>query len=560
LTSAPYADPAWNPTEDFEDFPAYLSWVATLGQGEREDAIRLWCRFDLAAFAIVAFPTRFESEFCSFHLDMFNERKLAYWKRTSPTFDAVAAPRGCAKSTVISYLDVIHGMVYGLEAFVGIVANVDSLADTLVQDIYNTLKNVDSAPEFHALYGPIKVSGSQTSFAAYSPYGLQRGTGVRSYSIRSTVRGHKHAGTRFTQIIVDDGEHPERVRNPANRDADEQHIAKDLGKAGEPGLRLRMAGTILVQDSVLARKCDPMKAGIWEGRIYRSLINWPHEKDGLWETARKIWADLALGGARARRAALEAFYLQNKEQLDAGARVLWEARRPLIDLMVAFWSEPRAFFAEDQNDPKESTDLTFDVDTFQFVHFDGTWIHRDDGTKVPVASCTVRGWWDPIPQGKKDTGRDEAAWAVIAKCPNGGRYLIHSSARRCKPADQWNITISLMLRFKGAIWGYENNSGSLDDNTAWLELLRENGLFGKIRGYQSIGATKDARIAELQPMTRNGFLRFARQDISPKTYDQFRHWPSGQNDDIPDAIERANSLFGDSEIPTVESYNPGKRG
>lgn len=521
------------------------------GADEQAAAIRLWCRDDLAAFCLTAFPARFPDPFNRLHLDWFKRRKEPYHQRSRREQYAVAAPRGAAKSTVVSFADVLHDIVYGLEAFVGIVSYNHRLSDQLVGDLYHVLRTPDAAPELHAIFGPFEVSGTKTEFVAFSRrYGRARGTAVRAYSARSTMRGQKHDGVRFTKILLDDLEDPDRVRQPANRDLDQRFVESDAIQAGEPGLTTIMVGTVLCADSVLQRYLDP-RAGSWESRHYRSLMAWPNERHGLWEQARGIWSDLSLGGARARYDAMIAFYEQNRAAMDAGAEVLWHARRPLPALMTTYWEKPRAFFAEDQNEPQESTEITFDVDRFQYVSFDGERIIRDDGTSVPLASCRVRGWWDPIPMRERGTGRDEAGWAVVARCPNGGRYVLHASAARMTPAEQWDQTASLMSAFPTSRWGYENNTGGLDENEDWRAFLRRRGLTGRITGHQTAKSRKEDRIAEIQPGCHNGFIRFSRTDVSPATYAQFRQFPFGRNDDIIDAIERACYLASGDEESTM---------
>lgn len=541
--TAPFPLSAW------PSFDAMLHDIADAPEQEQRDLIRAWCRHDVAAFALVALPDRFRSTFNRLHLDWFEYPKQRYDLRKRETLYAIAAPRGAAKSTVVTYADLLHDLCYGLEAFVGVASYTSDLSDELVADLYHTLKIEELAPELHDLFGPFKVSGTKTSFVAHSVHGRAEGMKVKSFSMRSTVRGQKHNGVRFTKFILDDAEHPDRVRQPANRDIDQKHIESDIMRAGEPGLVVVMVGTVLCQDSVLQRYLDPNTAGSWEQRHYRSLLAWPDERHGLWEEARKVWADLGHGGAIARRRALEEFYEANREAMDRGAVVLWPDRRPLIDLMVSYWEKPRAFFAEDQNEPQDSTDVTFNVDSFQFVSFDGERIVRDDGSSVPLAACSVRGWWDPIPFGAKGTGRDEAGWAVVARCPNGGRYILHASGRRATPEEQWDQTFSLMAAFPTSQWGYENNTGGLDDNQEWKRQLAARGYTGRIRGYQTARSKKEDRIAEIQPATHNGFIRFSRSDIEPGTYAQFRAFPYGRHDDIIDAIERACDLCSTAVIP-----------
>ena len=75
----------------------------------------------------------------------------------------------------------------------------------------------------------------------------------------------------------------------------------------------------------------------------------------------------------------------------------------------------------------------------------------------------------------------------------------------------------------------------------------------KVIGYHS-QSKKEARIADLQPHTANGWLRFG--ELNDDTRRQFRDFPGGENDDAPDAIERACWLLGAGVIPTATRGTP----
>lgn len=540
--------------DTFEDFGGILQAVERLPPSEGLDLVRGWHRHDLGAFGLTVFPDRVRSAFNALHLDLIAISKPAFWERHSEIREAVAAPRGSAKSTIVTFIDLVHDAIFGLEAFVGVSTNIAPLAEVMVADLFAAFSDPDLAPELHDLYGPFKVTGTKTDFVVKSLYGRRGGTCYRAYSIRSTVRGHRHNGYRFTKFIIDDGEHPERVKRPANRDADDQHIETDIAKAGEPGLWLRMFGTVLISDSVLQRKLNPEESLRWDGRKYGAILSWPDEREGLWEEGRAVWSDLSIGSAKERYSTLAAWYQANRDVLDRGARVLWPERKPLLELMIAYWSDPLAFWAEDMNEPRLSTDLLFDVEKLRYISFDGERIVRDDGSSVGLAQCSVRIFWDPKPEGQKDKGRDSAAWAVVARCPAGAYYVLHTYQVRADRFTQWLVTARILNRFPTALGGYENNGGSLEGVEEWVKFCHEHGITGRIRGYQSHGASKSDRIADMQPATLNGFLRFARSDIDPDTYNQLRHWPRGKTDDIIDAIERAKWLHSIGHVAVAEVY------
>ena len=83
-----------------------------------------------------------------------------------------------------------------------------------------------------------------------------QGTRISAFSFGGSVRGEKHAGVRFTKILIDDGAHPERVRSPEQRRKTWAFLSQDILKAGRRGSVYRVIGTVLHPDSMLNRLLD----------------------------------------------------------------------------------------------------------------------------------------------------------------------------------------------------------------------------------------------------------------------------------------------------------------
>lgn len=521
---------------------------------EQADAL-LWlrCRHDRVAFALLLWPHVFTKQFSRMHIDMLTEEKSDWRERTERTFDAIAAPRNAGKSMIESMIELVHDVVYGLDVFIGVASKSRPLADKIVATLYELFKDRDACPELHRLYGPFVVKNTKTDFVVISPSaGNSEGTRIMATSMRSgAIRGVKHNFWRVSKWVLDDIEDEIRAKKPENRDEDEAFLDNTIVQAGDRGYtRIRLVGTYVNPDSVLARKQRPGTR--WQTRFYQAIISWPNDLAGKWAELKAIYQNVDLGGPQERRKAARVFYEEHREALDAGAEVLWPDGRPLFELMLEYYDNPIGFMAEQQNAPGMAEDRTFQVDAWQRVNFDGSEIVTDSGRRIPLSTCRLQLWWDPIPYGKRGTGRDEAAFALLAKCEHGGIYVLEVVMTKAAPQRQWDILFGFMERFPTARFDYENNQGTVEENPEFARQLAEvRKRYPKLRieGHQSQG-NKEARIANLQPATESGAVRFAR-GLPGALFDQGRYFPHGRNDDGLDAVERAHSRLTATSIPTA---------
>jgi len=534
------------------------SYLAGATPAEFDAVMWYRCRYDLEAFCIVYLSDRFSSPFSGLHQNMFDEDKRAWTERTEPEKTAEAAPRGSAKSTIRSFASRIHDLVYGLEIFIGLISTSFDLSESLVKDLYDVVKDADGYPELHAQYGPFKITGTKTDFVFRCPSSpVRQGTRVKAYSMGGAVRGHKHAGKRFSLWVLDDAERSDRVMNPRQRDKDESFIDADIVKSGDAYTQVRFVGTMLHPDSVLARKMDPERSPDWDGTTYQAIVEWPDALETGWEQIRAIWADLTLGGARKRKRLAREAYEARRAELDAGAVLLWPDHPAfsLFDLMCEYWADSRSFFNEKQNEPGKSDDLTFNVDRFKWVVLtDANTIETHDDKTVDLTPARTVVWWDPKPYNAKATGKDSGAFAVVHKGLNGGKYVREVKLVKGSPQDQWDVLFDLMRRFPFAEYHYENNTGTVEEDAEFLRQFaaeqRRNPRL-RITGHKTTG-DKTNRIAQSQPGLENGFVMLVRGGVPSAVIEQYRHFPGGRNDDGIDAVERALWVLDKVAAPMVK--------
>lgn len=527
--------------------PAFVALLEVLaGDGPASDlALRERCRVDRELFCRYFFEARFDRPWNAMHRAFLARPKAAWNDRAEVAKVADAAPRGGAKSTLESFAEPVHDACYGLELFVPITSTTFGLSEDLVKDLHSVFTDGEAYDDLHRVYGPFTVRGTATDFVVHCPHGAGLGTRFKAFSFGGTIRGVKHAGARPTKVIIDDGEHPERVRSPDQRAKTWDFLTKDILKAGSAHTIYRVVGTVLHPASMLA---DILQSPGWTSRKWQAIQSWPKRMD-LWEQCRAVWARL---DNPTRLTDARAFYEAHRAEMDEGASVLWPEGEPLYDLMTLLWSDGIAsFYSEKQNEPRDPERAIFDVGRFKRCRFDGLNITTAEGRKVGLADCELAHWLDPS-LGKATS--DFPALATVAKERRTGyRFVLRCSLDKGPPSQQQARVWALWEQFPRGKWGTDETGLGALFGEAWerqREERRRRGLTWNLpmRGFHLDG-DKLIRIARLEPDAHNGWIQFA-DDLPPAVIEQFRDFPTGANDDGPDAIERADWLLSAS-MPTV---------
>lgn len=163
---------------------------------------------------------------------------------------AVAAPRGHAKSTVTSFIYVLHEALYGRKKNIVIISASEDMAKKFLRRVRDEIEHNSS---FKWLFGDQKTDKwSETEIH------LKNGTAIHAKGRGAQLRGLIHGAQRPDLIIMDDIEDEELVRSPSRR-AD---LEAWLNGAVVPSLdpkrgQIIFIGTILHMDSLLNRVLDP---------------------------------------------------------------------------------------------------------------------------------------------------------------------------------------------------------------------------------------------------------------------------------------------------------------
>jgi len=416
---------------------------------------------------------------------------------------ALAAPRGEAKSTIVSQIFVLWCIVTAKKHYIPIIMDAQDQAATMLEAIKAELEaNPRLAMDFPQIAGAGRVWQVGTIITSNDIKVQAFGSGKR-------MRGLRHGPHRPDLVILDDIENDENVRSPAQRDKLEGWLNKAVLKLGPPDGTMDVVyiGTVLHYDSVLART---LNKPLWERQSFRALIRWPDDMK-LWD----VWEELLRNDGEALA---DLFYTKNKAAMDRGAVVSWPQARPLLMLMKSRADDHAAFDSEYQNDPINSESALFK----KFV----CW--KNVGEWVYFGAC------DPS-LGKLGASRDPSAILVGGlDLQTGVLNIVVAEIKRRVPDLIIEKIIELQRQFHCVCWGIESVQFQEFFRT---ELVKTSAARGVPVPAVALTPHTDKllRIESLQPHINNGLIRF--HDSQTELLQQLRHFPMADHDDGPDALQ-----------------------
>ncbi|MBF0611854.1 MAG: phage terminase large subunit [Magnetococcales bacterium] len=418
---------------------------------------------------------------------------------------AIAAPRGEAKSTLVTQIFTLWCTILLHKRYILIIMDTYAQATTMLEAIKSELENNQRlALDFPECCGkgPLWQEGMLI---------CRHGVKIQALGSGMSLRGLRHRSSRPDLVICDDLENDETVRSRPLRDQLQDWLQKAVLKLGPPddSMDVIMVGTILHPDSVLARL---LANPFWQHARFQAILRWPDHMN-LWEHWETI---LRHQGEEAA----DKFYKSNTKAMHEGAEVSWPQIRPLLTLMKIRARDGRdAFDAEMQNQPVREN-ATFSQFTF-WRESNPHWIFY--------------GAVDPS-MGKSGNHGDPSAILVGGYDPTTGILdVVEADIQRRHPDEIIQSVIACQRRYQCMIWGVE----SVQFQEFFKdELVRRSALAGVPVPAKGIKPNQDKRlrILSLQPHLANGLIRLKQEH--QELLRQLRHWGEGdEHDDGPDALQ-----------------------
>jgi len=431
---------------------------------------------------------------------------------------AIAAPRESAKSTIATLFLPLWCICYPERArkrFILIVSDTAAQAQRHIADIKAELEGNELLKEaFGECFGPGRTWKQGEIISRSGVRVTARGTG-------GNIRGLRHGPYRPDLLIGDDLENDENSQTPEQRDKITNWFFKAFSKAGGKNADIIVIGTILHMDSLLSRL---LENPAYFGRKYRGIIRWS-QSTRLWEEWEGTYTDRSLGeNERQQRA--DRFFEKHKARMTAGTEVIWPEHRSYYDLMKLRVAEgPASFDSEIQNEPVNPQDCLFQPEWFR-------WFEEDE---LEVEKLVTVAAVDPS-LGGASAHHDPSAIVCLGLDGSGYLYVLDADIQKRAPDEIIEDTLELYMRRRTTIIGVETVQFQEFFKDRLAAVARERGIYPPVRGIKST-RDKKLRIQRLQPLVKNGTLRFARRQKT--LLDQLRFFPLADHDDGPDALEMA---------------------
>ena len=337
------------------------------------------CERNFQLFCESYFPETYSLAWSPDHLKVIEKIETAVLRGG---LFALALPRGSGKTTITESA-ALWSMLYGHREFVVLIGATESAALELLDSLKTELEvNERLAEDFPEVCYPVAQLEGIANRCAGQLYKGERtritwtsneivlptvegsrasGIIVRVAGITGRIRGMKFKrsdgrNVRPSLVVIDDPQTSESAGSLEQTRKRVRVLAGDiLGLAG-PGQKISgiMPCTIIrpgdMADIILNRNTHPD----WNGEKTRMVYRFPTNMK-LWEEYAEIRAEALRTEGNFQKAT--EFYLANREAMDAGAEVSWEARfnhdevSALQHAMNLKFQDEAAFQSEYQNDP-----------------------------------------------------------------------------------------------------------------------------------------------------------------------------------------------------------------
>ena len=433
------------------------------------------------------------------------------------------APRGNAKSTILSLAYPLYCICFGLERFIVLVSDTHNQSKQFLADIKLELDNNEG---LRADFPLQTRRGSQWS-------DVQIITGnnimVKCLGMRGKIRGAKFGNWRPTLIIIDDPENDESAVSPRQRERALTWLEKSAMKCGVPDYtNIIMVGTVLNGECLVEKMAG--KPG-WRTRTYASIVKWPEKMD-LWDAWEQVYYD---DPSDDKTLAL-AHYRSHQTAMDAGATVLWEHREDLYSLMVMRAHDHLVFESEKQNCAVNPASCRFPSAWFDNIWFD------ELPDVLPTIPWQCYGYCDPSMG--KDAKKGDYAAVVWIYWKRGHRYLyVDGFLKRLAIP----LLIDEILRLQAVhgfkAFGFETNgfqefiASTLNEKSVKLGTLLPLVLV-------THNDPKSLRIERLGPHLQMSNLKFKRTSDGAKAIvRQTMLYGVDKHDDGPDALDGVTEII-----------------
>jgi len=499
----------------------------------------------LQVFAELYFSHYLKQKMCAFHREFYAMLTGMAQKRGERL--AVAAPRNSAKSSIVSLLFVLWSICYKKEGYIILISDTSDQAENFLSHIKTELEDnkllIESFPD-------ICETGQKPMPPRWTKSEIVTRNGVRVTALGAgqKIRGRRNRELRPSFIILDDVENDENTQSEESRQKLFDWFTKAVLKAGSSMTNVAVVGTIQHYDSLLAKLTGEDKMPGWNKSIYKSVISWAERQD-LWQKWAVIFNNKEDYSGKTGKEGALAYFLDNKQDMLKGTSVLWEEKEDYYALMVMREQELESSFdSEKQNEPTSSRESLFNPDEFHY--WNDSYRSAEELLSWMGDNAQFLGACDPA-EGKSTGRGDYTAIIILARDRrDGNMYVIEADIKKRTPDESMNDILAYCRRYKFFRFVVE---GNYFQSLMVKEMERRGAAQGIYPAFETVISSKNKRerIQTLQPLTKNGMLKFHR--LQKTLIDQFRYFPKAKFDDGPDATGMAVQLAANNPCHNMEA-------
>ena len=491
--------------------------------------------FDLGYFGRAYLPHYFVRKSPKFHEELDDIWEHSVMKSLNPLKSAkeisgekgsrnvIAAPRGHAKSTNLTFKDDLHATLYVYKHYILILSDSSDQAEGFLDEIKTELEENAAIIED---FGQLKSDKAWRSNVIVTKNNVK----IEAIGSGKKVRGRKHKNWRPDLIVLDDIENDENVNTPDQRKKLKSWFEKAVSKAGDTYTDIMYIGTVLHYDSLLN---NVLKNPRYHVKKYRAVISWAANQK-LWDEWEEIYTNL-LDEKHEDHA--QKFFDEHRKEMLEGTEILWEDKLSYYDLMEIRVTEGEASFnSELQNDPIDPESATFNEEWFDY--------YEPEQVDFKSSNFIFVGANDPSLEKNKKSDTSGII-ALALDLATGYMYAAEASIEKRKPDVIIDDIFEMNKRLKRDYgkgffkFGVETVQFQYYFKEVMAQRSAEQGEYLPIEEIQS-SANKMLRIESLQPIVKNKYLKFRRDQKT--LLQQMKEFPMGRNDDAPDTLQMAVQL------------------
>lgn len=480
-------------------------------------------------------------ETAAIHSDMYDVCD-AITKRKDKRF-VIAAPRGHAKSSIISTIKALHSLAYEHDNYILIISETDTLAKRLVASIANQLKHNEKLREdFGELLHKQSTKNERDNEDTFITTNKQL---VEASSAGKSLRGKTFNSTRPTLCLCDD-------LSSLNNEATEEQRQKLIhwwNSTVEPlpsenGV-IVFVGTKVTATGLLSHLLGRRD---YKQLFHAAIINEPDNPH--------LWSDyLHMYTGESTDAELDGYYEKHRDELESGIELAWSSRwtyRELMHVKASIGS--RAFASEYMNQSFASDEQHFSPEEYAYCRrvFDGQ-SHLDaieyNDKYYYLRDMDKVACWDPALAGSKRSALN--AYVTLGRHKESGLvFVLDVYASRQVPSEFIMEILPRMAEYKPhkcvveGIGAYRAYAEQLED------AMRHNSIYHtRMKTIKTHGTkSKASRIESLEVPLANHSLILNRDH--KEVYRELQEYPNGVVD-VLDAIEMAFSSAKKPEVRII---------